>query len=72
MKTFATGIALALSLATASVATPSLAAPDTTALMTTVPGDNLTVSDVYKQNVYDPQDNKIGDSATCCSTSQAR
>jgi sporulation protein YlmC with PRC-barrel domain len=29
--------------------------------MTTVPGDNLTVSDVYKQNVYDPQDNKIGD-----------
>lgn len=61
MKTFATGIALALSLAAASVATPSLAAPDTTALMTTVPGDNLTVSDVYKQNVYDPQDNKIGD-----------
>ena len=31
------------------------------ALMTTMPGDAVTVTDWYKQNVYDPSNNKIGE-----------
>jgi sporulation protein YlmC with PRC-barrel domain len=30
-------------------------------VMTTVPGDALTVTHWYKENVYDPSDNKIGE-----------
>ena len=30
-------------------------------LLTSVPNNNRTVTDWYKQNVYDPSDNKIGD-----------
>jgi len=30
-------------------------------LMTSVPKDSATVTDWYKQNVYDPSDNKIGE-----------
>lgn len=29
-------------------------------LMTSIPSDSVTVTDWYKQNVYDPQNNKIG------------
>ncbi len=61
MKTFVPGLALALSVAAAGVAAPAFAAQDTTQMMTTLPGELMTVSDVYKQNVYDPQDDKIGD-----------
>jgi sporulation protein YlmC with PRC-barrel domain len=32
-----------------------------TEMMTTVPSDSLTVTDWYKQNVYDTQNNKIGE-----------
>jgi sporulation protein YlmC with PRC-barrel domain len=32
-------------------------------IMTTLPGDAMTVTNFYKQNVYDPSDNKIGDVA---------
>lgn len=28
--------------------------------MTSIPSDSVTVTDWYKQNVYDPQNNKIG------------
>jgi len=31
------------------------------ALITTMPGDAVTVTDWYKQNVYDPSENKIGE-----------
>jgi hypothetical protein len=31
------------------------------AVMKTLPNDALTATDYYKQNVYDPHDNKIGD-----------
>ena len=31
------------------------------ALMTTMPADAVTVTDWYKQNVYDPAENKIGE-----------
>jgi sporulation protein YlmC with PRC-barrel domain len=30
-------------------------------IMTTVPSDSITVTEYYKQNVYDPSDNKIGE-----------
>jgi sporulation protein YlmC with PRC-barrel domain len=30
-------------------------------LMTTLPADGVTVTDYYKQNVYDPSDSKIGE-----------
>jgi len=32
-----------------------------TELMTSVPAHSVTVADWYKQNVYDPSDNKIGE-----------
>jgi sporulation protein YlmC with PRC-barrel domain len=32
-----------------------------TSLQSTVPANAMTVTDWYKQNVYDPQDNKIGE-----------
>ncbi len=32
-----------------------------TGLLTSVPQNSLTVTDWYKQNVYDPNNNKIGD-----------
>ncbi|MGH6793763.1 MAG: PRC-barrel domain-containing protein [Methylocella sp.] len=32
-------------------------------LMTTVPGEGVTVTNYYKQNVYDPSDSKIGEIA---------
>ena len=31
------------------------------ALITTMPADAVTVTDWYKQNVYDPSENKIGE-----------
>lgn len=31
-----------------------------TDLMTSIPSDSVTVTDWYKQDVYDPQNNKIG------------
>jgi sporulation protein YlmC with PRC-barrel domain len=30
-------------------------------VITTIPADTVTVTDWYKQNVYDPSDNKIGE-----------
>jgi sporulation protein YlmC with PRC-barrel domain len=36
--------------------------PDSSAkVLTSVPSDAVTVTDYYKQNVYDPSDSKIGD-----------
>jgi hypothetical protein len=31
------------------------------ALLTTMPGDGVTITDWYKQNVYDPSEHKIGE-----------
>jgi sporulation protein YlmC with PRC-barrel domain len=42
----------------ASVTTP---VPATTQVLTTLPQDVTTVSNYYKQNVYDPSDAKIGE-----------
>ena len=58
--------ALALAFATAAAAqTPttqtSSATIGTAQTMATIPGNSMTVTEWYKQNVYDPQDNKIGE-----------
>jgi len=63
--------ALGLVLTTAAVAqTPTTTLPATPApavttgaaqTMATIPGNSMTVTEWYKQNVYDPQDNKIGE-----------
>jgi sporulation protein YlmC with PRC-barrel domain len=44
----------------ATTSTMSRASADDT-LMTTMPSDAVTVTDWYKQNVYDPSNNKIGE-----------
>lgn len=44
----------------ATTSTMSRASADD-ALMTTMPGDAITVTDWYKQDVYDPSNNKIGE-----------
>ena len=42
---------------------PAVAATDypSAKMHTALPGEALTVTDWYKQNVYDPNENKIGD-----------
>jgi sporulation protein YlmC with PRC-barrel domain len=42
-------------------AQPMPSAPKGTEMMTAVPGDSVTVTDYYKQNVYDTSDNTIGE-----------
>jgi sporulation protein YlmC with PRC-barrel domain len=65
MKTMLTAAALTLLAGTATFAqqpAPAPTSPPSSAtLMTTVPGDGLTVTNYYKQNVYDPSDSKIGE-----------
>jgi hypothetical protein len=39
----------------------AVAQQSTSGLMTSIPADATTVTNYYKQNVYDPSDNKIGD-----------
>jgi sporulation protein YlmC with PRC-barrel domain len=52
MKKFALALALV-------VAAPAFA-QDSAKLLTNLPADATTVTNFYKQNVYDPQQNKIG------------
>jgi sporulation protein YlmC with PRC-barrel domain len=40
---------------------PASSAPKSAEMTTVVPGDAVTVTDYYKQNVYDPSDNTIGE-----------
>ncbi len=61
MKTLIASTALALMLSAGVAAVPALAAQDSTQLITTLPGETLPISDYYNQNVYDTQDNKIGE-----------
>ena len=57
---FRTTVALAALMA---VAAPAFAANDYPAakIETALPNEAVTVTDWYKQNVYDPNENKIGD-----------
>ncbi len=60
-----TAILLALTTTVASAQAPQTAArpsPGPSAqIMTSIPGNSVTVTHWYKQNVYDPGDNKIGE-----------
>jgi sporulation protein YlmC with PRC-barrel domain len=53
--------ALALAFATAAAAQTPAATTGAAQTMTSVPSNAVTVTEWYKQNVYDPQDNKIGE-----------
>jgi sporulation protein YlmC with PRC-barrel domain len=56
--------ALFLAFATAAAAQTPTASTGTAATaqpMASIPSNSMTVTEWYKQNVYDPQDNKIGE-----------
>jgi hypothetical protein len=56
--------ALALAVAGMLIASTAVLAQQPTGqagLMTSIPANSLTVTDWYKQNVYDPNQNKIGE-----------
>jgi sporulation protein YlmC with PRC-barrel domain len=59
MKIYVPGLALALLIGGA--AGPAFAAEETRQFQTSVPSDALTISTYYDQDVYDSQNNKIGD-----------
>jgi len=59
MKKLVPEIALAVLLAGA--VGPPVAAEDTTQFVATVPSDALSISTYYNEDVYDNQNNKIGD-----------
>src|ERR1700728_4452186 len=63
MKRVLLATALTLAASTAAFAAePSAMSPSMSAgLMTTMPGDAVTVTNWYKQNVYDSSNNKIGE-----------
>jgi sporulation protein YlmC with PRC-barrel domain len=63
MKRVLLATALTLLASTATFAAdPSAISPSSSAgLMTTMPGDAVTVTNWYKQNVYDSSNNKIGE-----------
>jgi sporulation protein YlmC with PRC-barrel domain len=53
--------ALALALLIGGAAGSAFAAEETGQFQTSVPSDALTISNYYEQDVYDNQNNKIGD-----------
>jgi sporulation protein YlmC with PRC-barrel domain len=59
MKMYVPGLALALLIGGAMG--PVFAAEEAGAFQTSVPSDALTISNYYEQDVYDNQNNKIGD-----------
>jgi sporulation protein YlmC with PRC-barrel domain len=62
MKTIATAAVLAVLAGPAAYAQQP-ATPPSARPLTTLPADSGTVANYYKQNVYDPSDNKIGEIA---------
>jgi sporulation protein YlmC with PRC-barrel domain len=54
-------LASTASFAAEPATTTTMSPSSTDDLMTTIPGDARTVTDWYKQNVYDPSNNKIGE-----------
>jgi len=72
LTTTAIALALATTVASAQVTQPVTPAPtpapqattpsgNNAEILTTIPADSNTVTHWYKQNVYDPSDNKIGE-----------
>lgn len=60
MKNLVPGIALAVLLAGAVIG-PAFAVEESTQFVTAVPSDALSISTYYNEDVYDNQNNKIGD-----------
>jgi sporulation protein YlmC with PRC-barrel domain len=58
MKMYVPAVALALLIGGAG---PAFTAEETGQFQTSVPSDALTISNYYEQDVYDNQNNKIGD-----------
>jgi sporulation protein YlmC with PRC-barrel domain len=58
MKMYVPAVALALLIGGAG---PAFTAEEPSQLQTSLPSDALTISNYYQQNVYDNQNNKIGD-----------
>ena len=57
-----TAVLLAIATSTASAQTPAPRQDGTPAqVLSSIPSDSVTVTHWYKQNVYDPGDNKIGE-----------
>ena len=54
-------LALAATAASAQQTSPVPAPPTAVQILTTIPANAMTVTHWYKQNVYDPGDNKIGE-----------
>jgi len=63
MKKLAIGCVVAAAFAASSYAATTMSA---------APSESWTVSNYYKQNVYDPKQSKIGTSTMCCWTRRAR
>ena len=64
-------VLFALMTTVASAQAPQSPGP-TGQIMNSIPGESATVTHWYKQNVYDPSDNKIGEIMDVRSTSPAR
>jgi len=60
MKRFSAAAALVLLVSTSAFAQPA-PPPESARIMTTLPGESVTVTNYYKQNVYDASGNKIGE-----------
>jgi sporulation protein YlmC with PRC-barrel domain len=74
MKKILSAAALTLLASTATFAqqsAPEAMSPSAATLMTAVP-DGATITNYYKQNVYDPSDNKIGEIADVLVTKEGR
>ena len=61
MKMLVSATALALLAGTAAFAQQAATTSERAQPMTTVPGNATPVNNFYRQNVYDPNDNKIGE-----------
>src|SRR5262245_62173271 len=61
MNRFAAAVAVTLLTTATAFAQAPASAPGQARLMTSLPADSGTVTNYYKQNVYDPSDNKIGE-----------
>jgi sporulation protein YlmC with PRC-barrel domain len=64
---FTAGVLIA---STAAFAQPT--SPGRAEIMSSVPNNSATVADWYKQNVYDPSDNKIGEIMDVLVSSEGR
>ncbi|ETR76374.1 photosystem reaction center subunit H [Afipia sp. P52-10] len=63
MRKIAGAAVLMAALCSAAYAQTTTTTVETARVMTSLPADAVTVTNYYKQNIYDPSDTKIGDVA---------